>query len=97
MKWNYKKLWKEWNKLKTDSKRWKWVIKHKNVALIHLDNDSTVMTLRGDNSKSEESEDCDECVDCGGCAMYGEFDHWVGWSDGVFVLLDVCGIDAESV
>lgn len=75
-------LHKEFKKLKTDIKRWKWIIDNQDKDIIvQLDNDSTFAVFIND----EDGE------------FVFHFDNYIGWSDGVFELLEAMKIKAESV
>ena len=67
---------------KNDDERWRLVLENKDLGfLVNLDNDDTFITL--DDEKYEE--------------VTLNFDDYIGWSDGVLILLRVCGVMAESV
>ena len=73
---------KELAALKTDKERWAYLLEKKDpFLLVLLDNDMTFVV------DSETTED-EESVD---------FDTYVGWSDGVQILLDAAGIANERV
>lgn len=71
-------------KLPNDEARWEWVIKNPDMyEEVRCDNDATYISFG-------YVEEDDEYV-------WGDFDWYIGGSDGVFKLLDVVGIKAESV
>lgn len=82
---NYKKLAKQVNKL-DDTEKWEWVRDNQDLNItVNLDNDDTYVTF----------DDFDEEDDDGEVVI--RFDGYLGWSDGIFSLLEVMGIKAEGV
>lgn len=76
------KLWKEFNKLKTDELKWKFIIDNQFEGIkIYLDNDDTFGSFEWDDD---------------GEYLF-KFDDYIGWSDGIMTLMAVIGIDAECV
>lgn len=73
-------LLQEFNKLKTDKEKWKWLMTNQGKGLVvMLDNDDTFVVDENDEETT------------------GRFNEYIGWSDGVQILLDVIGIQAECV
>lgn len=70
------------NKARLDYERWKIVLENKDVLKLILDNDDTLIVFK-DYEYSEDD--------------YWSFDEYIGWADGLFTMLDVVGIEAESV
>lgn len=64
-----------------DIERWKWV----------KENQDKNITVFCDNDLTYISIESDNEEDS------GDFDECIGWNDGVFSLLEACGIKAESV
>lgn len=78
----------EMKKLVNDKDRWDFIIKHKdnpNLPSLELDNDDLFITFY-----HEEDEEGDDCTTI-------SFDHHIGNSDGVFILLERLGIKADGV
>ena len=75
---------REFKSLNNDLERWKWVKDNQgeeNLPQVDLDNDDTCL-----------------CIDIGDDDYeFLQFDNYVGWSDGVEILLKAMGIKAESV
>lgn len=76
------KLQKKFNKLK-EVEKWEFVLKYKKEIRLLLDNDSTTFFFLQQENDNE--------------IYYFNFDQYIGWSEGVFDLLEVLGIDAEGV
>lgn len=84
-------------KLKKDKARFVYIIEHKDIFKLMLDNDCTQVGLSEKSYKillkTMKEDDIDEMLD--------EFDlgvdEYIGHSDGVFILLDVIGIECEGV
>lgn len=97
MKKYLEKLIDEWNKLRSDIERYNFLLEHKRVFKLNLDNDDTFATISDETFKSIGvdiySGEADEWND----KLKGDFHDYIGWSDGIFVLLNVIGIIAESV
>lgn len=72
-----------------DEKRWELVRdnQHLNITVL-CDNDSTHVSHNAE-IYDDEDENFDE--------WYGEFDSYIGWTDGVFELLHMLNIKADCV
>ena len=80
---SYKVLAKAFNSLKSDVDKWKWVIGHQHFGITVLcDNDDTCACFDEDHNDEPEVL---------------QFNGYIGWSDGVFDLLEAIGIKVESV
>ncbi|NTU69313.1 hypothetical protein HGB13_00575 [bacterium] len=82
-----KKLVQQFNKLKTDKARYKFIQKYNKIFKVVLDNDCTWASI-----KKDKLNDDDESI-------YGNlncFSNFVGWDEGVFDLFELLGIDAEG-
>ena len=78
------KLFKEFESLKNDKERWLWVKDHqKDGIIVNLDNDDTFITI--ENYAPIEGEG------------YSNFEGYIGWSEGIFSLLEAMSIRAESI
>lgn len=74
----------EFGVLDNDKSRWIWVKANQgeeNLPKVDLDNDDTCICIEMDDGETE----------------YLQFDHYIGWGDGVEYLLEAMGINAESV
>lgn len=77
-----KQLFNEFNKLRSDKERWLWIKDHQSVGItIYLDNDDTFGAF--DDDEDGEFRLC--------------FVNYLGWSEGMQILLDALGIEAEGV
>lgn len=76
----------KFNKL-SDLKKWKYVLKHKDEIEIFLDNDMTYGHFIAD--EATEENDWERAT--------LDFDWYLGWSDGVQILLKAIGVKAEGV
>lgn len=75
-------LYNKFQELKNDLERWDWILKNQDKGItVWLDNDDTYAQFNDD----EEAE------------YLMQFNEYIGWADGIFVLMDVVGIKAESV
>jgi len=77
-------LLREFNTLNNDVDRWKWVKENQgeeNLPPVSLDNDDTCICI---NPESDNP-------------AFLQFDHYIGWDEGVEHLLEAMGIKAESV
>lgn len=84
---NRQKLIDSFERCKNDEERWNWVIEHKDDGiLVYLDNDDTFVVLV--DAKGNRYEDDD---------WYGDFSDYIGWSEGVSILLDTIGIPHSFV
>jgi len=85
---------KEWNKLGNDTDRFKYLFANKGIFIVILDNDQTSVdyhpkALKRIGIDRWEAEDI--------LPDLNDFDEYLGWSGGVVTLLEVIGLDAESV
>lgn len=71
-------------KNETDIGRWNLVLANKDKIRLMLDNDLTYAVFDGEKDEY-------------GDTLALDFDTYIGWSDGVFLLLDALGIKAEGV
>ena len=85
---------KEWNKLKNDTARFEYLLANKGIFILELDNDLTFADYNLKTLK-EIGLDLDEAQDI--LPELNSFDDFLGWHQGVITLLEVIGIDAESV
>jgi len=86
MKKDIQKLYKEFESLETDVQKWKWIIDNQNKGItIYCDNDDTFACFDEEDEENEYNR------------IILEFDHYIGWSYGVFNLLDAVGIKSECV
>ena len=85
---------KKWNKLKTDKERWGYVIKHKDVLAIRLDNDETYVSLSFFASLSLTESELEELEDVFDPYC---FDSYIGNGAGVGELLSVIGVESSGV
>lgn len=77
-----KELYKQFKKLKNDKQRWEWILANQDKGItIMLDNDETFGVFKDD-------EDGDYVLD---------FDNYIGWANGLEILLKVVGIKADCV
>ena len=97
MRKHLKKLISEFNELKTDDSKFRFLLEHKGIFKLNLDNDDTFVTVSdgilnvlGIEKYSVEEDDLNDLIT-------NSFWTYLGWSEGVFILLDVVGIEAESV
>ena len=73
----------EFNALKNDVEKWKWIKANQNLGItVFCDNDDTFAQFDDDDSDDPKTLD---------------FRDYIGWSDGIFHLLEAVGIKAESV
>ncbi len=79
---------KEWNSLETDKDRWLFMMWNKKWFRLKLDNDKTYVCF---SSFVSADHDIDDLPDL------NNFDKSVGNSHGIFILLDILNIEAESV
>jgi hypothetical protein len=91
MKMTAEKLVTEYGALKNDFERWRYILNHKNLLGVMLDNDNTQVIFIGDIIKSLNEDEIDELPEL------VEMDTWLGWSNGVVTLLAAIGIKAELV
>ena len=91
------KLIDQYNKLKTDEGRFRFLLEHKGVFKLNLDNDETFTTVSdatfgslGIDKWSVEADDWNDKIT-------NDFHNYLGWHDGVVCLLKVVGITAEPV
>lgn len=81
-----KQLFDEIIKCKCDEDRYKFLVVHQsnpNLPTLHLDNDDTFISFDDDDAWDE--------------SKLIQFDHYLGWSDGILVLMRTIGIKCESV
>ena len=89
-----KNICKNWNDLKTDKERYKYLIENKGIFVLRLDNDDTFPEF----SEKFMDDFGIDIYDLDGLIPELEsFDYYLGWSDGVKVLLKMVGIEAEEV
>ena len=91
MKDHLRKRATEWNLLKTDEDRFRFLLEHKGVFALRLDNDGTYVDYippPGITDYDEFVEDLPELT---------SFYEYLGWSEGVLILLKVIEIKAECV
>ena len=84
----------EWNKRTNDKDRFQYLMKHKGIFTLMLDNDYTFVNYNEKvlESVGLDSYDAEEIL-----PELNSFDDYLGWSGGVKILLDVIGIPAEEV
>ena len=85
------KLIDEFNTLKNDKDRFRFIIQHKGIFKLSLDNDQTWPAV-ADHIAAQFSEDVVEDL-----PTMNDFDGYLGWSDGVVSLLEVIGVKGEPV
>lgn len=86
------KIIEEFKALPNDVEKWKWLIGKQGLGLkVVCDNDQTSLVDEVARDKAD-----DECLDYEDLNIYADFNGYIGWSSGVFSLLDAIGIDAES-
>jgi len=74
----------EFKKLTDDRERWQWLLDNKDAEYtVFLDNDDTFVAFG-----STDDINFDD-------VLY--FDDYIGWADGVEILMNVVGINAECV
>jgi len=97
MKQQLDKLISEFNQQKTDINRFDFLLLHKGIFTLVLDNDLTSMMVSDGVCKSLGialySEEWYKLND----TIKGEFRSYLGWSDGVCSLLTAIGVDHECV
>ncbi len=76
-----KEIIKKFESIETDKDKWVWVQNNQDLGI----------TVNLDNDDTFITVDSDENGE------YGQFHGYIGWSDGVFDLLEVMGIKADSV
>ncbi len=82
------KVAKEFNELGTDKERWAYMAGKKGILFAMLDNDCTLP--QWNENHLPEGGDCDDMPELNG------FDNDIGNRDGIFALLEMFGVDAES-
>jgi len=87
----------EFNKLKSDKDRFRFLLEHKGIFKLILDNDDMFLRISDGVLESLDIDWYSVEADILSDSIKGKFDTFLGWSDGVFILLDVVGIEAESV
>ena len=92
-----KQLIVKFNSLKSDKDRFRFLLRHKGVFVLMLDNDDTFANISDAAFKSVEIDKYSPEADDLNDLITGQFNSYLGWSDGVRVLLDVVGIKAECV
>lgn len=76
------KLQFEFNNLKNDVEKFKWVKNNQSTGIVlMLDNDDTYGIISDNNDED----------------YLFEFDGYIGWNDGIFSLLEAYGIKTEGV
>ena len=85
-----KKIANNWNALKTDIERWKYILEHKDQIMVMLDNDDTIPVFCPGLIPGW-IEDYDDLP------SLNDFHQYLGNSEGVKDLLSVLGIKAEGV
>lgn len=79
-----KQLQKKFNSYKTDVEKWRFLYFLNPCEYeVMLDNDQTFVIF----PQKDEEEEC----------LTGEFDHYIGWSDGALELLKAFGITRNCV
>ena len=77
---------KKFKALNNDKQRWIWLMAHKDKGLkLVLDNDDTVIV-----DTNFDPDEVDEDF-----VLHASFDSYIGYSEGVFNMLCVIGIEAE--
>ena len=84
------KLAKEFNQLKSDESRYCFLLEHKGIFALRLDNDATYTTFSSGTFSNFPGNQIDSLPDL------ADFDHWLGSDAGVFILLDIIGIEADG-
>ena len=97
MKAHLLKLIAKFNKLKSDKDRFRFLLEHKDVFKLNLDNDETFTTVSDETFKSLGIDKWSVEADDWNDKITNDFDDYLGWSGGVFNLLRVVGIKVESV
>ena len=92
-----KNLIKEFNGLKSDADRFKFLLGHKGIFKLMLDNDDTFVKVSDKTLESLAIDKYSVLADDLSDSITGIFHEYLGLSDGIFILLDVIGIKAESV
>jgi len=81
------KLIKEFKALENDIHRWGWVVAHKCKGIsVILDNDQTIIV--------DTNIDADDLINTD-VVSHAAFDNYIGYSEGIFNLLEAIGIDAD--
>lgn len=97
MKEHLEKLINEFNKIKEDGDRYRFLLEHKGIFKLNLDNDETFVTISDGTLKSLKIDKYSVGEDEWNDKITGNFWTYLGWSEGVFILLDAVGLKAESV
>lgn len=92
MKEYLKKIIEDFNSRENDTERFRFLLEHPGVFMLHLDNDSTHLGLTEGSCKNFTDEEVENFVD-----MMNGFDGWLGHSEGVISLLETIGIKGEPV
>jgi len=97
MKKHLEKLISAFNFLNSDEDRFRFLLEHKGVFKLNLDNDDTFTTISDGTFASLEIDRWSVDADIWNEKITNDFDEYLGWSDGIFTLLRVVGINAASV
>ena len=97
MKAHLLKLIAKFNKLKSDKDRFRFLLEHKDVFKLNLDNDETFTTVSDETFKSLGIDKWSVEADDWNDKITNDFQDYLGWHDGVVCLLNVVGITAEPV
>ena len=91
------KLIDQYNKLKSDEDRFRFLLEHKGVFKLNLDNDDTFTTVSDATFRSLRIDKWSVEADDWNDKITNDFHDYLGWHDGVVCLLKVVGITAEPV
>jgi len=97
MKVHLLKLIEKFNRLDSDKDRFRFILEHKGVFKLNLDNDDTFTTVSDDTLLSIGTDKWSADADDWNDKITNDFYSYLGWSDGVVALLEVVGIEAEPV
>ena len=81
---------KKWNKLKSDEKRWEYLLAHKDEISLSLDNDETYSGFCK-KLMPADSDKWDDMPELNG------FNKWLGNCEGIYDFMNVIGIECDGV
>ena len=81
----------DFNELKTDKERFRFIIEHKGVFTLMLDNDQTIPIVSAHVFYQLSQQDFEALPEL------NEFDGYLGLFKGTFDLLDAIGVNCEPV
>ena len=97
MKKHIETLISKFNSLNSDEDRFRFLLEHKGVFKLNLDNDDTFTTVSDATFASLEIDKWSVEADYWNNKITKDFNEYLGWNDGVLILLKVIGITADPV